>query len=286
MNKLVIVRDDSAVGLGSTILRVLHHLYYLKPNTIAYYEMQNKLYSNFGNTWNKFLIQPFEDKKNIIKEKFNNNDYELTTSWGNGEKFFLSYGKDQKKDQFTNVELVTPVRDVFKKYIKVKPFIYDIAKTFYQKNLNEKKVLSVHIRGTDMFNSHASGQLHLMDYKKYIKPSVEEALSKDNYDCIFLATDNAETVNNFKCDFGKILIKRNTDLVSKDNPYGLHYSNINSSDEQKFKLGVDMLVDAIIMSMCKYSLCVRSNVSILNILMRDNFNYNFIDDHIDYGRAG
>lgn len=286
MNKLVVVRDDSAVGLGSTVLRVLHHLIFLQPNTISYYEMQNKLYTNSGNTWNKFFYQPFAKDKEFIMQKFNEGDYELTTSWGNGQKFFLSYGKDQKKDQFTNPGLVLPVRNTFANFIKIKENITEISKNFIENNLKNKKILSVHIRGTDMFTSHAAGQLHLIDYKKYVKPAVEKALNDQKFDNIFLATDNFDTVKNFKEDFGDLVIKRPTDLATKDNPYGLHYSNINSSDEVKYKLGVDMLVDAIIMSKCDYSLCVRSNVSILNILMRQDFNYNFIDDHIDYGRAG
>jgi len=286
MNKLTIIKDESAVGLGSTVLRVLHHLYYLKPKELAYYEMHNRLYTNSGNTWNKFFIQPFEKHKEQIKADFNTGNYTITSDWGNGNKFFLSYGKDQRRDQFTNKELVEPVRDVFKKFIHIKPAILDEAEAYIKTHISNRNILSVHVRGTDMFNSHAANQLHLMEYEKFIKPAVQDKLSQQKFDTIFLATDNSDTVDNFRKDYGNILLKRDTELTTNNNPYGIHYSNVHSTDEKKYKLGVDMLVDAVIMSVCNYSLCVRSNVSILNILMRDNYNYKFIDDHIDYGRAG
>lgn len=286
--KLKIIQDDSAVGLGSTILRVLHNLQYLKENQILYFEMRNLLYSSKGNTWNKFFHQPFEDKKEIIKKMFEDNNFELEKCWYKSGKFVLSYGKDQDKDQFLNKEFVTSLRRLTKQYIKIKQDIARSGNEFVKNNYGMQNVLSLHKRGTDHFVSggHAAGQKHLMDYKSIIKPAIERALKENKCDKLFLATDEQETYDNVKKDFGSILLKYNTDLIPSGSDTGLHYSNAYSDEAKKNKLAVDMLTDVIIMSSCKYSLCMKSNVSILNILFRNDFNYEFIDNHIDYGMAG
>jgi len=286
--KLKIIQDDSAVGLGSTILRVIHNLQYIEKDQILYFEMRNRLYSNSGNTWNRFFYQPFEYKKDEIKELFNSGSYVQENCWYKCGQFLLSYGKDQNKDQFLDSNFVNPLRKIVKKYFKVKDDIAEISKVFIKNNYNMQNVLSIHKRGTDHFGSggHAAGQKHLMDYKAIIKPAIEKALKDKKCDKIFLATDEQETYDNIKNDFGSILMKYNADLIPPGSDSGLHYSNAYNDDNKKFKLGVDMLTDVFIMAACKYSLCMKSNVSILNILLRDNYDYEFIDNHIDYGMAG
>lgn len=285
--KLKIIKDDSAVGLGSTVLRVLHNLVYRQDDDLLYFEMNNGLYSNSANTWNKFFYQPFNSEKEQIKKKFKEGDYTVETCWYKCGEFQLGYGKHQDKNQFLNKEFIEPLRSLVKKYLHIKTEITDISNDFIKKN-NLKNVLSIHKRGTDHFVSggHAAGQQHLMDYRSIIKPAVERALVKHKCDKIFLATDEEEMYMNFKKDFGDILLKYDTDLAPLGSSTGLHYSNIQNDESKKIKLGIDMLVDMLIMASCKYSLCMKSNVTILNILFRDNYNYEFIDDHIDYGMAG
>jgi len=285
--KLKIIKDDSAVGLGSSILRVLHNLVYRQDKELLYFEINNQLYSNSGNTWNKFFYQPFNSEREQIEKKFKGGDYTIETCWYKCGEFQLGYGKHQDKTQFLNSEFVEPLRDLVKKYLHIKTEITDISNSFIEKN-NLKNVLSIHKRGTDHFVSggHAAGQQHLMDYKAIIKPAVEKALKKHKCNKIFLATDEEETYINFRKDFGDILLKHDTELSPSGSSTGLHYSNAHNNESKKIKLGVDMLVDMLIMASCKHSLCMKSNVTILNILFRDNYNYEFIDDHIDYGMAG
>jgi hypothetical protein len=284
--KLKIVQDNSACGLGSTILRVIHNLQYIQNDDLLYFEMRNLLYSSKGNTWNKFFHQPFEDKKNEIEYLFNKGEYEIRTRWYKCGNFVLDYTKDQNKDQFLDREFVDSIRKITRKYLKIKKEISGIGNFFVKNNYGMQNVLSIHKRGTDHFvtGGHAAGQKYLMDYKAVIKPAIEKALKENKCDKIFLATDEQETYDNVKNDFGSIVLKYNTELMPTGSDGGLHYSNAYSDDAKKYKLGVDMLTDVIIMASCKYSLCMRSNVSFLNILLRDNYNYEFIDNHIDYGR--
>lgn len=286
MNRLKIIQDNSAVGLGATVMRVLHSLYYLAPEDVVYYEMKNILYTNTGNTWNKFFLQPFNHVKEEIKNNFNSGNYDVTQNWMGNNKFFLSYGADQRKDQFNDQKLVQLIRDVFNKFINIKPEIIQEAEEYFNAFLKTNKVLSVHCRGTDMFHSHAHGQKHLMDYASVIKPQVEQKLLKENYNKIFLATDEEDILLKFQNDFDDKIIKRKTSLARKGSQAGLHFSHMHSDEKTKNMLGIDMLIDAILMSKCEFSILMKSNVSLLSVFMRSNYNYSFLDDHIDYGRAG
>jgi hypothetical protein len=83
------------------------------------------------------------------------------------------------------------------------------------------------------------------------------------------------------------MIKYPTELVSPANNHqGLDLLHINDEHTKRVHLGIEMLSDAFLLSKCDYCLNMRSNVSLTSIMMRDNHNYKFIDDHIDYGCLG
>lgn len=52
----------------------------------------------------------------------------------------------------------------------------------------------------------------------------------------------------------------------------------------KNKLLLESLVDMVCLSKTHYSYYMASNVSLVSMLMRKDFNYNFIDNHIDYSK--
>ena len=67
---------------------------------------------------------------------------------------------------------------------------------------------------------------------------------------------------------------------------GTHFAHAADTEENKGILGEEAIIDFLIMSRCSYSLCMKSNLSLLTILMRNDYNYHFIDDHIQYDRLG
>jgi hypothetical protein len=85
----------------------------------------------------------------------------------------------------------------------------------------------------------------------------------------------------FVCEYlGEVITKK------KGDTRGTHFGHINDTEANKYTLGEEAIIDFLIMSRCDYSLCMRSNLSLLNILLRTDFNYCFIDDHIQYDRLG
>ena len=284
-----IIHENEAVGIGSTIFRGAHLLYYRKPEDILYFDFKNVLYNDPNkNVWSTYLKQPFEDRKQLILDQYNQKTAILEYGVFNNKKhpFLFCYGAEQKNGaDFVNKNKVQEFRNKLKPYIVFKQNILDKVDAFVWSNFTKKKVLSIHKRGTDLFSDtgHAKNQDHLFDYN-FIQKKVEKVIN--NYDAIFLATDEQETFERFKADYGDRVITYATTRAEKGNKTGLHISSIYKTPEEKYLLGEEAIIDTILMSRCDYSFCVRSNLSLLNIILRNDFNYEFIDDHIDYGNLG
>lgn len=283
INKLRIIRDNSSVGIGSTIFRGLHYLYYKDPSDILYLDFVNVLYGDSTtNSWSLYLKQPFESYNIQHYIETGNVSYEPLQL--NSHPFLFCYGGAQENGKFfEDIEKVSKFRASLRPYLMFREIILQKVEEFLRKI--DGKILSIHVRGTDQFgpNGHAQGQRHLFTYD-YIKEQVDQKI--DEYDYIFLATDEQETYDNFVSDYGDKLITYSTIRASKGNQTGLHLSSTNKSPEEKYLMGEEAIIDSIIMSKCDYSFYVKSNISLLSILLRDDFNYNFIDNHIDYTKLG
>ena len=107
---------------------------------------------------------------------------------------------------------------------------------------------------------------------------------QNKYSCdqIFLATDEQLLFENLNRKFKGIVSKNDTHLAPKSNNRSIHKVAVFQSDKIKFKLGSDVLTDAIIMSKCKYSLFMHRQVSYLSLMLREDFNFFFIDEKVDY----
>jgi hypothetical protein len=282
MKKVKIITDKLDAGLGATIMRGLHCLYYKPSEDLYYFDFYNKWYSD-NNVWNTFFIQPFKAEigTDFVEVNTINNIFCL----GN---FFLSYGKSQDKYQFNNTTLIKTLQKLFHKYVNIHPYILEKAVKMYNSDFTDHKVLGVHRRATAHFyNGHTAGQRHLFEIDFY-KKVIDDQLRNNNFTKIFLATDEQQAYDDLVNYYGKsMMIKYPTELVSPANNHqGLDLLHINDEHTKRVHLGIEMLSDAFLLSKCDYCLNMRSNVSLTSIMMRDNHNYKFIDDHIDYGCLG
>lgn len=279
--KLKILKGKYYEGFTSFILAVVKQIYNLKKNEILHVELENICYSNTKKTWDKYLDQPFKKFDKIIKKKLEEKNFKII-KYNNGKPLPFDYLNENKKT-LSNRKIINKIRGIFKKYINFKNEIIEDTTNFISKTIYKKNVLSIHIRSTDnLMTGHATGQKHLMSYEDYIKPLVKKKLIEKKCKKIFLATDNFTIYQKFKKDFKNNLIKLDTIIIKKNTHQSLHKSNIYASEEIKTKLVTDVIRDIIIMSKCKYSLLSSSGVSLLSILMRNNYNYEFIDNHINY----
>lgn len=280
-----VINHDCAVGLGSTIMRALHCLFYRQNNELFYFNFYNSDYSD-KNVWNAFFEQPFKKEIGTAPVKV---EY-VDDIWKMGD-FFLCYGNKQNKmygkDQFERPDRVGPLRDLWKSHIKIKSDVIQPAESFYLEHFKQKKVLGVHKRGTDQFgpNGHARGQQHLLDEGFYIK-TIDQRLSEQHFDNIFLSTDEQRAVDVLTKRYGSMLLKQQTVLCPPNNNEGIHNLYKKTSENIRNQIGAEVLRDIYLLSKCDFCLNVKSNVSLASIFMRNDFNYAFIDNHVDYGALG
>jgi hypothetical protein len=285
LHNLEIIRlsRSGTPGLGSDILSVLYNSMKLKKGNLAYFELNNFFYTNSENIWNYLFYQPFNNSIDKINKLKKEGKYIIKDLY-NCKYIPLNYISKEREKNCKNKHLINYLRLNFNKFIKIKPKIQKKIDKFLKIELRKKKVLAINIRGNDMFASHARGQRSLMDYESYLKPLVQFKIKKQEFNKIYLATIDNNIRELFKKDFNKILVINKT-ILSKEKMHSngdALYRSYYESNSFKKKLALESLIDMQYLARSNYALYMSSNVSLVAMLMRKNFNYKFIDDHIDY----
>ena len=259
--KLTIVEYNKMAGIGAHIIYAINRLARKKRNEILYFKFNNFFYRNFKekNTWEDFFYQPFEKYKKIISNKISNKDYNLEYNLNHKNLLIYNDLKNIKKTK----NKISKLRKIFKKYIKFKPILIKECNK-YKKNKSIMACVGVHLRGTDKFNKFDKN-INKLNSNKY--------KSKEK---IFLATDSLKSLNYMMKIYGDKIITQNTRL-NEDNE-AMHVVSLFESESNKKKLCKEALFDAIILSKCKFNYYSESNLSLLSLLMRNDFNYKFLNN--------
>lgn len=170
-------------------------------------------------------------------------------------------------------DLVAKARDICAKYIKIHPEILAIANKFYWERMAGKKVCGLQVRGTDLwYQGHANGQR--LDMK-----SVMDALDRqlETHEFFYLATDEYRILEMFRGRYGARLIHYDDATLSKDGT-AIH----KDTTIPGYKKGVDVIVEAILLSRCNYLLAMSSNVSRFASIYSSTLKYEFIDKSVTY----
>lgn len=282
--KLKVIKYTSRNGIGEQIIFAIKCLSQLKKNELIHFEFNNFFYTNSfkTNIWDKFFFQPFEEYKHEIHKKIIKKDYQLIQSPEINKliaKPIISYTHKKSIKKLCDRKYIEPTRKIFKKFIRFKPIITKKTDYFFTKNIKRKKTISVHIRGTDKFLVHAKGQEKLFNYEKFIKPKIINQMKKKKIKKIFLATDEQEKYSKMNIDFKKNLLKYKTSNLSNE---AIHWASLFESEKIKNKICEEALIDTVLMSMTDYSFFCQSNLSLVALLLRNDYEYSFIDDHINY----
>jgi hypothetical protein len=152
-------------------------------------------------------------------------------------------------------------RELVKKFVRVKPDILAKADAVLPPGVHGD-VLGVHVRGTDMRRGYctahpipASALAHL-----------EEAVALDReraFARVFLACDESETVELFQKQFGDRLLtlKAHRTSADKDVSGGYEWLFDARRELHRYHLGLEVLLDALLLARCGTLLCGISNVS-------------------------
>jgi hypothetical protein len=222
-------------------------------------------YKETDNVWEYFFYQPFNLTKNDINENCYYYKY-ISDFWNLG---FRNNTLDYPIDEMNKFRIIC------KNYIKLRPHIENKINNFYGNNMKNYNILGVQKRGTSHYTwGHGKDQYNLMQ-SDYFFSKIDPIIN--NYDKIFLITDELKTLNEFKSKYkDKLIHYDEADLSNNMNEY---YSTIGKN---KYKTGEDVVIETYLLSKCNYLLAISSNLSTSAIFLNENLKYNFIDKHITY----
>ena len=240
-----VIRRTPGAGLFSNLIYVLNHLKIADSNKfIPIVDMKN-------------FITIYNEKKNVKKTKnaweyyfVNNAKYNLLNVYKSekviitGNKFIKSFSHNISTNEF---------RALFKKYFKIKKEFLQTAKKFSEKNFKNEKILAIHYRGT----SYKTSANHPFPATtKQANEYINFLIKKYKYTKIFLCTEDLNFFYFMKKKFKNKILFLDTYRSLKDDSFRIYPRTFH-----RYKLGKEILIEALIMTYCNGFLHSKTNVS-------------------------
>jgi hypothetical protein len=239
-----VIRRSPGAGLFSNVIYVLNHLQIAEQNNfIPIVDMENftTIYNEkekIDNTYNAWEYYFEKINKYSLKDVYKSQNVIL----GNNT-FYKCFSHNILEQKFYRIG---------KKYIKIKKNIIQEAKNFCKNNL-DSNTLAIHYRGT----SYKTSANH--PYPATTEQSLEYInflIKKYDYKKIFLCTEDLTFFNAMKNEFKSNLFYINSFRSSKDNAFKIY-----PRKQHRYKLGLEILQEALIISKCQGFLHSITNVS-------------------------
>lgn len=237
-------------GFFSNFLGVLNHLRWCEKNKkipVIYWDKVSLYYTGEGfngskNSW-EYYFEPvsnlrYKEGDKIIRSYCSPDGFQL--SWLSCDCVLIC-----------DIDLRKSMHRIIKKYIKIKKIITNKIINFYQKYMQERKTIGIHIRGTDKV--HGKGkEAPYIPLSKFIK--IAEKFP--DYQ-LLIASDEYAIIDELVRKFGKRVIYYDAHRSSDRKPI---HSNENSNFN-KAQLGEEVLIETILLSKCDIFIHAASNVS-------------------------
>ena len=253
-------KNKEGGGLFSNLQFILRHLIIaenLKAIPIIdlenFYNRYNEKNAVFGtkNSW-LYYFEPVS--KYTLSEVYQSQNVLVTNGF---------FSKNMKKNYHSDKNLIR----IFKKYIKIKKKFFKSANYFEKKNFLNKKVLGVHLRGTDRktTTNHPFPPTIAQMYQL-----VDCAISKYKFNKIFLITDQEKYLKLFQIKYGNLLCFRKETFRSNQSKI----FDLKVRKNHRYEIGRDNIEEMLILSKLKYLICTTSNLSQVSCLIsKNNINY-------------
>ncbi|GAI81293.1 unnamed protein product, partial [marine sediment metagenome] len=261
---------DDEFGLFALILQVVGVLSKEKETYVDFKDNRSYYEKSYGeNPWEYYFEQPCGKDLKTLYDKINKDEiknykadiFNSCSIFSVAAKTLNRPGNDLEK-----------IRNIIIDKIRIKPHIQEKIDSFYALHMMGYKILGIQKRGTDLYYMGRAQQL--FDIKDAF---IEIALQIDNYDKLFLITDEQPTLELFRERYGDKLIHYDDASLSP------HEASIHrgGSTDSKYKIGKDVIIETELLAKVDYLLAMNSNLSLWAIL-KGVMPYHFIDKHIEY----
>lgn len=166
--------------------------------------------------------------------------------------------------------------NILKKHLKIKPHILEKANAFEEQYFKGHKVLGVHVR---------SGDLHDRPYLPftYYKHKTDIYLEKENYTKIFVTSDQQHSIDNFKKEYGDMVIEYPTFRYPPEGSnYYIIHPEIDIRPNAGYLRGEDILIESLLLSKTDFLFKTTSNVSTFTLIYNPDLDYCDIDFYFLY----
>ncbi len=147
-----------------------------------------------------------------------------------------------KKSPLYGMETQQVYHYLFKKYLCLKQDVQKEIDQYAAKYFKDKKVLAIHVRGSDKITESTE----LYNINQQYEVHINKFLDNNSEIAIFLLTDSVGILEEYKRKYGNRLLY--SDCFRTKNDIGIHF---HEQDDRR-QIGIDILKDTYLASMCDF----------------------------------
>lgn len=264
---LIDIADDTVAGFFAIMRTILSSMYLADSLEMKIYvRVTGSLYNMApeDNMYEYFFLQTMEENYESITQKYNCFKFERKHSQVVDNALLGNYSIVNGYD--ITQDYISAMAKMYAKYIKFNEKTELELNENIDRLLNGKKVLGIHIRGTDFakaFKGHPI-QLRAEDYFELI----DSILVEYGFEKIFVATDENGLLDKFKNKYLDMVIAYEG-VYRSENNRSIH-SQINSKGLNGYQIAKEVLRDMYTLASCNGLLAGKSQVSLMAIICKES----------------
>lgn len=254
---LTFVLDHLAIAEARNLIPVVDMESYKLLYTCEEYQKNKNVWEYFYLPVSPFSVEIIKKSKNVVLSEMHFPHYKAI------------YYNDHE-NVLPSAEQIRECNRILFKYTDFNEEVYLHLKKLERLISKEKKILGIHIRGTDMYTEgkqHPKPNERIKDLE-YIK----KVIKNHDIEEIFLCTDSESSIKKLQGEFGDKLITTNAIRQTGNSCIGLHKDkSLNRGRTlHEYNLGIEVISDMYLLSRCNVLLCGPSNVAFFAMIYNNN----------------
>jgi len=254
------VHQNSQHGFFALVRYTLQDLYFSDEMSLQPYIMWGKHTKYFEPEIEDQIQNVFEyyfcSISDISYSSIMNSKNVTCVNAKNRSIFKKVYGDCSTEYELSDIE-IKKLAEVYKKYFHLNQKTQEYIYCDKYELLKNQKTLGIHVRGTD-FKEQWKNHPHFSGFQIYLD-ECNKVLKKQNYDKIFLATDDEEALQLFRKEYGDRLVYYE-DIERTTGTVGVHSKEVDRKFHH-YKLGLEILRDVYTLTACEGIITGLSQVS-------------------------